>query len=68
MLRCDVRISGVHEHVEGGGYHPPGNIVPPSKNPIFEKNIDPLFNYLNYSMIYTHFHITSVNKLFMYFS
>ena len=41
MLRCDVRISGVHEYVEGGGDPHPGNIVPPSKNPIFEKILIP---------------------------
>ena len=31
----------------------------PLKNPFFEKNIYTFFNDVNYSIIYTHFHITS---------
>jgi len=49
--------------VEGGGTFcaPLGNIVPPPfENPFFEKYIDTFFNYVNYSIIYTQFHITSV--------
>ena len=62
--------SGVSEHLCRGG----GNFckwgahffgAPPLKNPFFE-DIDTFFNYVkvNYS-IYTHFHIMSVEKLFM---